>query len=123
QQGASLGYVTDVGWTPDNVTRMEGLLAGLTLLCAECTFLKSDLEKARATYHLCSVDLNDLAARLSPKFLLPMHLSKSYLYHTVDLFQELSPPAGTVLIRLPKHIVPEPVTVEDVKTWLRTDSG
>jgi len=123
QQGASLGYVTDVGWTPDNVTRMEGVLAGLTLLCAECTFLKSDLEKARATYHLCSVDLNDLVARLSPKFLLPMHLSKSYLYHTVDLFQELSPPAGTVLIRLPKHIVPEPVTVEDVKTWLRTDSG
>lgn len=123
QQSASVGYVTDVGWTTDNVQRMEGFLAGLTLLCAECTFLRSDLEKARASYHLCSADLNDLVARLSPKFLLPMHLSKSYLYHTVDLYQELSPPAGTVLIRLPNHIVPAPLTVEDVTKWLRTDTG
>jgi ribonuclease Z len=123
QQSASVGYVTDVGWTPDNVQRMEGFLVGLTLLCAECTFLRSDVEKARASYHLCSDDLNDLLARLAPKFLLPIHLSKSYLRHAVDLYQELSPPAGTTVIRMPNHIVPEPVTVEDVKKWLRTDAG
>jgi ribonuclease Z len=123
QQGASVGYVTDVGWTTENVQRMEGFLAGLTLLCAECTFLRSDVEKARASYHLCSMDLNDLSARLAPRFLLPMHLSKSYLRRTVDLYQELSPPAGTEVIRMPNHIVPEPVTVESVKKWLRIDTG
>jgi hypothetical protein len=52
-----------------------------------------------------------------------MHLSKTYLRHTADLYQELSPPAGTKVIRLPNHIVPEPVTVEDVKNWLRSDAG
>lgn len=121
QQSTSVGYVTDVGWTPANVARMEGFLAGLTLLCAECTFLRSDVAKARASYHLCTADLNDLVARLTPKFLLPMHLSKSYLHHTVDLYRELNPPAGTSVIRMPNHIVPAPLTVEDVKTWLRPD--
>jgi ribonuclease Z len=123
QRSASVGYVTDVGWTPGNVQRMEGFLAGLTLLCAECTFLRSDLEKARASYHLCSADLNDLSGRLAPRFLLPMHLSKSYLRHTLDLYKELNPPAGTAVIRLPNHIVPVPVTVEEVQKWLRTDTG
>jgi len=28
-----------------------------------------------------------------------------------------------VVIRLPNHIVPAPVTVEEVKKWLRTDAG
>ena len=123
QRSASVGYVTDVGWTTDNVQRMAGFLGGLTLLCAECTFLRSDVEKARTSYHLCSADLNELSARLAPRFLLPMHLSKSYLRNTLDLYQELSPPAGTSVIRLPDHIVPAPVTVEDVKKWLRTDAG
>lgn len=123
QRSASIGYVTDVGWTADNVQRMAGFLSGLTLLCAECTFLKSDVEKARSSYHLCSADLSELSALLAPRFLLPMHLSKSYLRRTVDLYQELSPPAGTQVIRLPDHIVPAPLSVEDVRRWLRTDAG
>jgi ribonuclease Z len=118
QQTASLGYVTDAGWTPDNLARMEQLLAGVTLLCTECTFLAADEEKARVSYHFCSVDLNELAGRLTPAYLLPMHLSKSYLYRTVDLYEELHPPAGTGIIRLPNHLVPPPLTVEDVKGWL-----
>ena len=122
-RSASVGYVTDVGWTTDNAERMEGFLGGLTLLCAECTFLRSDVEKARASYHLCSTDLNELSVRLAPRFLLPMHLSKSYLRHTLDLYQELVPPAGTALIRLPNHIVPAPVTEADVKRWLRGAAG
>jgi len=123
QRSASVGYVTDVGWTADNLQRMEGFLTGLTLLCAECTFLGSDVGKARTSYHLCTADLNDLIARLAPRFLLPLHLSKSYLRSTADLYRELSPPNGTAVIRLPDHIVPSPLTVEDVKGWLRSDAG
>lgn len=123
QRSASVGYVTDVGWTADNVTRMEGFLGGLTLLCVECTFLRSDLAKARASYHLCSTDLNELSARLAPRFLLPMHLSKSYLRRTLDLYQELRPPDGTQVIRMPNHLIPAPVTVEDVTKCLRTVAG
>jgi ribonuclease Z len=118
QAGASIGYVTDVGWTPDNISRLEGFFPCLTLLCAECTFLAADEAKARASYHLCSSDLNGLVRVLAPAYLAPLHLSKSYLRHTVDLYRELSPPAGTTLLRLPQHIVPPPLTEHDVRGWL-----
>lgn len=117
---ASLGYVTDVGWTRDNVAVMERFMGGLTLLCAECTFLEADVHKARASYHLTTGDLNRLAGRLAPRYLLPLHLSKSYLRRTIDLYHELQPPQGTEILRLPKHIVPAPVGVADVDGWLRS---
>jgi ribonuclease Z len=116
---ASLGYLCDVGRTVANMAAIEAFLPGLTLLCAECTFLRDDLEKARASCHLCSSDLNELTGRLAPRWLLPMHLSKSYLHRTVDLYAELRPPVGTTVLRLPKHIVPPPLGVEDVAGWLR----
>ena len=123
QSCASIGYVTDVGWTPTNVARLENFLPGLTLLCAECTFLAADEDKARASYHLTSADLNRLVGCLAPRYLLPMHLSKSYLRRTVDLYTELHPPTGTAVLRLPSHIVPAPLGVGDVERWLRPGSN
>lgn len=116
---ASIGYLTDVGWTEENRAKMEAFLGGVTLLCSECTFLAADVAKARASYHLCSDDLNALLEKLKPGFLLPMHLSKGYLLRTVDLYDELSPPPGTVILRLPNHIVPAPLMASDVEEWLR----
>jgi ribonuclease Z len=118
---ASIGYVTDVGWTPSNRAGMEAFLSGLTLLCVECTFLAADEAKARASYHLTTADLNQLATRLAPSHLLPMHLSKSYLRRAVDLYAELHPLAGTAILRLPNHIVPAPLGVGDVERWLRPE--
>jgi ribonuclease Z len=115
---SSIGYLTDVGYTTENIAKIEQFLEGLTLLCSDCTFLSADIEKARASYHLCTTDLNELAARLAPRFLLPMHLSKSYLLRTVDLYGELHPPAGTTILPLPKHLVPAPIMVGDVEKWL-----
>jgi len=119
QPCASIGYLCDVGWTAENVKKIESFLNRVTLLCAECTFLASDVEKARASYHLCTEDLNELASRLSPSFLLPMHLSKSYLHHMADLYNELHPPQATSILPLPKHLVPAPLMVRDVEGWLR----
>jgi ribonuclease Z len=116
---SSIGYLTDAGWTAENIARIGQFFSGLTLLCADCTFLAADVAKARASYHLCTLDLNDLAERLAPRFLLPMHLSKSYLYRTVDLYSELQPPPGTTIMPLPKHIVPAPLMVRNVEEWLR----
>lgn len=59
------------------------------------------------------------ANRLAPDFLIPMHLSKSYLLRTVDLYTELHPPQGTTILPLPQHLVPEPLMVRDVDAWLR----
>ena len=120
---ASLGYVTDVGWTDENVATMERFLGGLTLLCAESTFLEADVHKARASYHLTTGDLNRLVELLGPRYLLPLHLSKGYLRRCEDLYRELHPPQGTAILRLPKHIVPAPIGVSDVERWLRPTGG
>lgn len=119
---ASIGYVCDVGWTGENVATMESLLKGVTLLCSDCTFLSADMDKARASYHLCTRDLNELAERLAPRYLLPMHLSKSYLKKSFDIYTELRPPVGTVVLQLPTHLVPAPLTVRDVDEWMKTES-
>ena len=116
---ASIGYVCDVGWTAKNVATMESLLKGVTLLCADCTFLAEDSEKARVSYHLCTQDLNELAELLTPRYLLPMHMSKSYLKKIFDIYNELQPPAGTTILPLPKHLVPAPLTVNDVNEWMK----
>ncbi len=118
QSCASIGYLCDVGWTPENIVKIEAFLSDVTLLCAECTFLAADVEKARASYHLCSADLNSLVRELAPGFLIPMHLSKSYLLRTVDLYNELKMPATTTILKLPKHLAPAPLMVKDVEQWL-----
>ena len=117
--GTSLGYLCDVGWTAENIAVLEIFLADVTLLCCDCTFLAADVAKARISYHLCTTDVNELARRLSPRYLLPMHLSKSYLRRTADLYGELHPPGETTLLPLPDHIVPPPLTAEDVHAWLQ----
>jgi ribonuclease Z len=118
QSSASIGYLCDVGWTPENIAKIEAFLSDVTLLCADCTFLAADIEKARSSYHLCTADLNDLARRLAPAFLLPMHLSKGYLLRTVDLYTELHMPGTTTILELPEHLVPAPLMVKDVERWL-----
>lgn len=115
----SIGYLCDVGWTAENRGKIEEFLNGVTLLCADCTFLAADVEKARASYHLCTEDLNELAGMLTPRFLLPIHLSKSYLLRTAELYDELRAPEGTTILQLPIHLVPAPLTVRDVDEWLR----
>lgn len=116
---ASLGYLCDVGWTAENIAKIQVFLEGVTLLCADCTFLAADVAKARASYHLCTEDLNNLASRLVPAYLLPMHLSKSYHRRIFQIYDELRPPPECTILRLPGHIVPAPLTVGDVEAWMR----
>ena len=123
QKPASVGYLCDVGWTVDNIEKVNKFFKGVTLLCSECAFLASNIDKARASYHLCTSDLNKLLTRLSPEYMLPMHLSKSYLRMTDELYKELHPSKGTTILQLPIHIVPAPLMVSDVAMWLRPQDG
>jgi ribonuclease Z len=116
---AAFGYVTDVAFSPENVERIVSLLQGVEVLACECTFLASERDKARLSRHLCTEDVNILAERIRPRFLLPLHLSKSYLGRSDELYAELDPPAGTSVVRLPEHIVPAPLKACDIPDFLR----
>jgi len=112
---ASLGYATDLGFTPENIRILEELMRGVDLLLCECTFLVQDRAKARKSYHLCTEDLNELAAHLAPRALLPMHLSKSYLNCAGRIYSELRLPRGTRLIRIAERITPRPLLLQEIR--------
>jgi len=108
QQTASIGYVSDVGFSEENSVKIVELLQGVTLLLCETTFLHDGRERARQSRHLCSDDVNRLLGELRPQFFLPMHLSKSYSQRSRDLYHELSPPPGTRILEVPDMVTPRP---------------
>lgn len=107
--GASIGYVTDIGFSNENLEKLTALLNGVTLLVCECSFLSADRDKARVSSHLCTSDVNFLVERLRPPFFLPMHLSKSYIHAWERLYEELEIPSGVTLLRIPKLVTPRPL--------------
>mgnify|MGYP003730971509 CR=1 FL=1 len=113
QAVSSIAYLTDIGFTDHNLERVQQLFQGVTLLVCECTYLSSHLEKARRSHHLSTSDLNQLIRKLRPKYLLPMHLSKTYLGNTHLLYEELEVPPDCQLIKLPDHVAPEPIIPAD----------
>lgn len=111
---ASIGYLTDIGFTEPNRDRIERLLHGVTILVCECTFLEKDRDKARLSYHLCTEDVNALVRQLRPRYLLPIHLSKGNVGRGDRLYEELTMPPGVTLLRLPEHIPPRPLLLSEV---------
>lgn len=106
---ASIGYISDVGYSPENLARLTPLLKGVSVLVAECTFLREDVAKARRSCHLCTRDLNQLLDRLRPAYFLPMHLSKTYNGRCQQLYQELEMPPKVSLLKLPDHLLTRPL--------------
>ncbi|RNC71814.1 MAG: MBL fold metallo-hydrolase [Desulfuromonadales bacterium] len=109
QEPASIGYMTDIGMSEENIAKVQELLTGVTLLICECSFLAEDVAKARISHHLCTTDVNMLARELRPGWLLPMHLSKSYNAKSPLLYREFALPPEVRLLRLPEHLTPCPL--------------
>jgi ribonuclease Z len=118
---ASIGYVTDIGFTPENLERLTGFLSGVTLLVCECAFLAAEEQKARRSRHLCTSDLNVILDRLRPRYVLPMHLSKSYQGGKHALYQEIEPPSGVTVLRIPDRLTPRPIMASEVPKPLGYD--
>ena len=115
EQPASIGYLTDIGFSPENLERLIRLLSGVTLLICECAFLAADQEKARLSRHLCTGDLNQILERLRPRYLLPMHFSKSYQgTGSGALYREIEPPPGVTVLRIPDRVTPRPIMASEV---------
>jgi ribonuclease Z len=111
---ASIGYVTDVGLSEENAEKLAGLLTGVTLLICECAFLGSHQRKARLSRHLCTTDLNTLLDRLRPTYVLPMHFSKTYQGESEPLYQEIEPPQGVTVLKIPDRVTPRPIMESEV---------
>ncbi|HOP40354.1 MAG TPA: MBL fold metallo-hydrolase [Geobacteraceae bacterium] len=116
---ASIGYLTDIGFTKENREKIENLMEGVTLLVCECSFLKEDEEKARISAHLCTSDVNILIDRIRPAFFLPIHLSKSYIHTWERLYEELEIPPGVTLVQLPKYLTPQPLLPCEARKIMR----
>jgi len=116
EEPASIGYLTDVGFTPENLDRLAGLLSGVSLLVCECAFLAAEERKARLSRHLCTRDVNVLLERLRPRYLLPMHFSKSYQggAGSRELYREIEPPPGVTVLRIPERLTPRPIMASEV---------
>jgi len=116
QPPASIGYISDLGYTGRNREKILELMRGVDLICCECTFLGAEEHKARTSSHLCTGDVNELLQDLQPPFLLPMHLSKSYSHRIDELYSELQPPPGTTLLQLPRQRTPRPLLTGEI-SW------
>jgi ribonuclease Z len=108
QSGASIGYLTDIGFSRQNQTVVTALLKGVRLLVGECAFLADHKQKARRSFHLCTQDVNRLLVEIQPDFYMPMHLSKSCSHRSGDLYLELCPPPETRLVCLPDRLLHRP---------------
>ncbi len=117
EQPASIGYLTDIGYSPENMEKLAGLLQGVTLLVCECAFLAADCKKAELSRHLCTSDLNIILERLRPRYVLPMHLSKTYQNYrgkSNPLYDEIEPPPGVTVLKIPDRLTPRPIMASEV---------
>ncbi|MDY0270384.1 ribonuclease Z [Trichloromonas sp.] len=112
-QSPSLGYLTDWGWSPENLEKVRRFMTGVDLLIGECAFLRAEASRARTSRHLCTADWNRLLAELRPRAFLPMHLSKTYLRRSAELYAELAPPPETEILTLPEHLAPRPLHAQE----------
>lgn len=111
---ASIGYVTDIGFSEENLEQLTALIDGVSLLVCECAFLSSEQTKARLSRHLCTSDLNLILDRLRPRYVLPMHFSKTYQRRSDPLYQEIEPPPGVTVLKIPDRLTPRPIMASEV---------
>ncbi|WP_085814081.1 ribonuclease Z [Citrifermentans pelophilum] len=114
EEPASIGYVTDIGYSEENMASLEGLVKGVTLLVCECAFLASEQAKARLSRHMSTTDFNMMLDRLRPKYVLPMHFSKTYQRGSEPLYKEIEPPPGVTVLKIPDRLTPRPIMESEV---------
>jgi len=122
QPPASIGYLTDIGYSDENIQKVSTLMRGLTLLVCECSFLAEDQAKARISAHLCASDVTILLDSLRPSFFLPMHLSKSYIHDWRRIYDELIIPPDVTLLQLPEYLTPRPLLTHEVVRLCRKNN-
>ncbi len=115
----SIGYITDIGFTESNLRTVYEMFNDVTLLFCECTFLKEHQSRARESFHLCTDDLNRIIATINPRFFVPMHLSKTYINQSEEMYRQFKIPPRCKLIRLPLRVSAQPLLPADLEFGTR----
>ena len=76
--GQKIAYVTDVGWSEDNVTRIVDLARDADLLFIEAVFLERDAEHGRRKFHLTARQAGEIARAAHAGCVIPLHFSPRY---------------------------------------------
>jgi ribonuclease Z len=92
--GQRLAYVTDLGFTPENVAAVAELARGADLLVCETAFLHEDEALARERKHLTARQTGELARAAGAKRLAPFHFSPRYQGREQELLDEAADAFG-----------------------------
>lgn len=76
--GQKVCYVTDVGWLPENRSRLIEFVAAADLLYIEAVFLEADEDLAARKSHLTTAQAGTIARSAAVKEAEPFHFSSRY---------------------------------------------
>ena len=76
--GQKIAYVTDVGYTPENVEAIVNLARAADALFIETAFLHEEERRAAEKFHLTAWQAGELARRAGAKRLIPFHFSPKH---------------------------------------------
>lgn len=74
----SIGYITDIGFTEENLSAAKAGLAPVTHVVCEASFLERDLERAQQKAHLTTKQAAQIAVALGGQSLTTFHYSNIY---------------------------------------------
>ncbi len=108
--GQRLAYVTDLGFTPENVAVVSDLARDADLLVCEAAFLHEDEALARARKHLTARQAGELARAAGAKRLAPFHVSPRYQGREQEVLDEAADAFGGPVLVLTSEALREPLT-------------
>ncbi len=92
--GQKIAYITDIGYTPDNIRKAVTLAAGSDLLFIESAFLDEDAELALEKMHLTARQAGEIARRAGAARFELFHFSPRYENQAERFHAEAAEAAG-----------------------------
>ena len=86
--GIKIAYVSDIGFTPENLKKLIPLITGADLLLCEAAFLDSAADKARTSKHLTASQAGEIAHSAGVKHLKLFHFSPRHHDYEPDFYRE-----------------------------------
>jgi ribonuclease Z len=100
--GQTMAYLTDLGFTTENVEKAVRLASGVSVLVCEAAFLHADEALAADRGHLTARQAGELARTCGAGKLAPFHFSPRYAGRHRELLDEAAEAFGGPVIEMPR---------------------